>query len=119
MPENLDLKKITDRREAEAWIGQFIAVYGHGAATVFSERRLNGVSLVRVLQALELGTVTKATQTGKTTIDCRVEYQEEKDSDSVAVITVVVSALINLLPPKLVIDFVEEKEKASGTDHAA
>jgi hypothetical protein len=104
--------------QIEQWIQQFIAVYGHGAITRFSERRLHGVSLVRVIRALELGTVTEAHKISASKIDCKVEYVE--DDDAKAMVTVVIDACIDHSPPELVINFVEErKESGSGTDHAA
>lgn len=114
-PESID----PDLSEVQLWIRQYIAVYGHNAVTRYSKRRLNGVSLVRAIQALELGTVTKVGKVSDTLYDCDVEYVEDDGSELSVKVTV--KASVNYSPPELVIRLAEEgkKESESGTDHAA
>ena len=109
-----------DFAQIKQWIRQFVSVYGHDAVTCFSRRRLNGVSLVRVLRAVEFGSVIKAQKIGNSTVDCKIAYLEEPETDSQIIVTVIVTAAIYYDLPKFVIDFVEEKlEGANGTTHAA
>lgn len=117
MAEKTELKNPECER-AKAFMQQFIAVHGHGAITRYANRRLNGVSLARIIRALELGTVKNASKISGSLIDCTVEYEEDDNGE--IIVTVIIYASIHHLPPVLVINRVEErKETRSGKDHAA
>ena len=114
MPEKIEPKKIASYFNEEKWIRQFVDVYGTDGVTTFSENNLRGVSLVRVIQALALGAVVTADKPTLPDMDCTVEYTEEDG------IVVRVSLSIQTTPPRLIINFVEQRrENENGNDHAA